>query len=266
MNNFKEYAKNIFSDLKNQKRIIHCLTNPISINDMANVILSLNASPFMADNPMESKEITSGSSSLLINIGNISVDRSKSMKESIEMANEISIPVILDAVGVGASKYRNDFVNELLSRGRVSLIKGNYSEIESINKNKINSKSVDSRAKDLSEAIINSENVARRYSCMVLSTGEIDVITDGENSYILSNGVERLAKVTGTGCIVGAICAVFLSVRVDLRSVILASSIMNIAGELVEEEAMASFRIKLLDEISLMNEEKIMERIKCQKI
>ena len=266
MNNFEDFLKEVLLCLKKEKKLIHCLTNPISINDMANVILSLGASPFMADNSEESQYITENADALLINIGNITSDRIKAIIKSQSAANEKDIPVVLDMVGVGASNLRLNLVKDILENGNVSLIKGNYSEIEALRVNRLTSSSVDAERNDFDRAYDSCRLLSEKYSCMVLATGKQDIAVSEGQSYKLENGVDKLSKVTGTGCIVGAICAVMLSCKVDLRSVIAAVSIMNISGERCKSEGMGSFRVELIDEISLMTAEKIMERIKWEKI
>ena len=112
--------------------LIHCITNPISINQTANAVLALGAKPIMAEHPLEVEEITKTASALLLNTGNISDVRMTSMKISLKAANIKGIPVVLDAVGCACSALRKSFLSELLSEGKFAVIKGNYSEILAI--------------------------------------------------------------------------------------------------------------------------------------
>ena len=109
--------------------LIHCITNPISINQVANTILALGARPVMAEHPAEAEEITSTASSLLLNLGNITDVRMQSMKISLKTANDKGIPVTLDVCGAACSSLRRAYIKELLSKGSLTVIKGNYSEI-----------------------------------------------------------------------------------------------------------------------------------------
>lgn len=266
MDNLQREFDDVFQKLKGDKKTIHCLTNPISMNDMANVILSLNASPFMADNPKEVSQITRNSSALLINLGNISDLRMESMLISLKEANDINIPVVIDLVGVAASKYRLDFAKKLVENFNISVIKGNYSEIESLAKDVLTTNSVDSNNNDVSYISSCAKELSKRYKTCVLATGKTDIVVDNNKLYLLHNGSEKLAKITGTGCILGGIISTILSVKNTIYGVILAISILNISSELIKEAGMGSFKVKLLDEISLIDSDKILRSIKLEEI
>ena len=109
--------------------LIHCITNPISINQCANAILAIGARPIMAEHPSEVREITETSDALMLNLGNITDARMVSMKNALLAAKEKGIPAILDAVGIACSKLRRNYISELLEIGIPTVIKGNYSEI-----------------------------------------------------------------------------------------------------------------------------------------
>lgn len=266
MNKLIKRLEEIFSNLKSTNKTIHCLTNPISINDMANVVLSLSQSPIMADNPRESKYITQNSDSLLINLGNLQDYRMESMINSIKVANENKMPAVLDLVGVSASKMRLDFSKYLLKNFKFDLIKGNYSEIYSLDENIISTSGVDSKDLQISKIKTNCKNLNQNYSSIILASGKKDIILDKNDSYILSNGDERLKKITGTGCILGAISACILAIDISIESVILSTSIENISSENIDQNlGSQSFKIKFLDNISQIDINKIKERIKYEK-
>lgn len=260
-NKFNELLKKMNSC----KNLIHCITNPIAINDMANVILCLNMSPFMADNPKEVEEVTKKADSLLINLGNIQDYRMESMLKSIKVANEENIPICLDLVGISASTYRLDFVLEILNKYHIDVIKGNYSEIKSLYIKNTTTKGVDSKSIDCDECIKFSNELSLKYKNIILATGLDDIISEDGNAIILSNGDVRLSKITGTGCILGGIVASVLSIEKSIDSVMLATSIINISAERVRPDVgLQSFKLSFLDEISLINNEKIMEKLKWQ--
>lgn len=266
MDNLIKTLDQIFNSLESENKTIHCLTNPISINDMANVILSLNQSPIMADNPREVEEITKKSSSLLINLGNIQDYRMKAMKKAVKTANEADIPIVLDLVGVSASKLRLDFVLDLLKDYKFDLIKGNYSEIYSLDEKEISTAGVDSKDLDTGNIIEHSKSLNTKYKSIILASGKKDVIFDENNTFVLSNGDKRLKKITGTGCILGAISASTLAIKRSIYSVILAVSIENISSENIEDNVgMTTFKLEFLDNISLITMEKIKERIRYEK-
>lgn len=266
MNKISENIERIFNRLKNETKTIHCLTNPIAINDMANVILSLNQSPIMADNPKEVKEITKKASSLLINLGNIKDYRMEAMEKSAKVANQVHIPLVLDLVGVSASSLRLDFAIKLLESYQFDLIKGNYSEIYSLQKRKTTTSGVDSNDLDFLEIIETSKNLGKKYGAKILASGKKDIVFGEDQTYLLSNGDPRLKKITGSGCIQGAICASTLAIENSLEALLLGISIENISSETINENlGMASFKLQFLDKISLIDIEEITERIKYEK-
>ncbi len=109
--------------------LIHCITNPISIHDCANIILAAGARPIMAEHPAEVAEITAVASALMLNLGNITDARIESIQRALKEANRRKIPVLLDLVGVTCSSLRREFARKLLTDGRFAVIKGNISEI-----------------------------------------------------------------------------------------------------------------------------------------
>ena len=118
--------------LQHSHNLIHCITNPISMNDCANAVLALGAKPIMAQHPMECEQITACSKALALNLGNFDDSRAIAMKKSLHCANENGIPVIVDMVGAGCSDLREAFAEKLLHEGKFSIIKGNLSELKAV--------------------------------------------------------------------------------------------------------------------------------------
>lgn len=255
-----------YGKLKTTTKTIHCITNPISINDMANVILFLNQSPIMADSPREVAEISSKASSLLINLGNLQDYRMDAIRASLSAASKAKIPITLDLVGVSASSLRLDFAKEILSDYKFSLIKGNYSEIYSLEKGHTTTAGVDSKDHDYLDLVERSKILGEKYATKILASGKKDIVHEDSRTYILENGDKRLKKLTGTGCILGGICASTLAIEDSLESVILATSIENISSEEIDPDlGLFSFKTGFLDKISLLTIEIIKERIKYER-
>lgn len=244
--------------------LIHCITNPISINQCANAILALSAKPIMAEHPCEVREITASSDALLLNLGNITDVRIKSMKKSAKTANKAGIPVVIDAVGTACSRLRRKFAHKLISKYNVDIIKGNYSEIYALYNDFYTGVGVDGDENlNCSKVAEISKMLAQKYRCVILASGKIDIITDGESVYFLHNGTPQMSQVTGMGCMLGAICTVF-SARCDaFLSAILACAVMTICAERVSSPN-GSFTAKLIDEISMFKSEYLKE-IKLEK-
>ena len=234
--------------------LIHCITNPISINQCANVILSTGAKPIMAEHPQEVKGITKNADALMLNIGNITDDRMKAMPISLRAATTKNIPVVLDVVGVACSSLRKSFVKKLLKVAIPTVIKGNYSEIYSMYNEEYQSSGVDA---DSSVSEENAEKAAihlsRKYNTIILATGKKDIATDGKRLVYINNGTAQLSFVTGTGCMLGALCASLLTLENSLDSVIYACALLGISGELSETVlGNASFVQNLMDKISVL--------------
>lgn len=244
--------------------LIHCITNPISINQCANVIIALSAKPIMAEHPDEVCQITASSKALLINLGNITDVRIKSMKKSAKTANKAGIPVVLDAVGVACSRLRRKFAHKLISKYNIDIVKGNYSEIYAMYNDDYTVGGVDGDENLNCTRIAEiSKILARKYRCVILASGKTDIITDGESVYFLNNGTPMMSQVTGTGCMLGAVCTVFCADNDALLSAILACTVMSVCAEKVCAEN-GSFTTKLIDEISMFKSEYLKE-IKLEK-
>ncbi len=212
--------------------LIHCITNPISINQTANAVLALGAKPVMAEHPLEVEEITGTASALLLNLGNITDVRMTSMKIALKAANKKGIPVVLDAVGAACSVLRKNYVKELLAEGRFTVIKGNYSEILALSDEGYKDAGVDAKT------CIDEELVRRAVlkitgdtGAIVLATGKTDLIGFEGNITEVTGGTEMLSCVTGTGCMLGAVAAVYLARGNSLKSVADACAFFKKCGE-----------------------------------
>jgi len=212
--------------------LIHCITNPISINQTANAVLALGAKPIMAEHPLEVEEITKTASALLFNTGNISDVRMASMKISLKVANSKNIPVVLDAVGCACSALRKNFVSELFSEGKFAVIKGNYSEILAIGNDAYKDIGVDAKTgineDDVKRAIL---KISSDTNAIVLATGKVDFIGFDGSVTEVSGGSKMLSSVTGTGCILGAVIATYLARENTLESVVDACKFFKQCGE-----------------------------------
>ena len=274
--------------------LIHCITNPISMMQCANAVLALGAKPMMAEHPQEVAEITATASALLLNLGNISDVRMESMRISFGVAMEKGIPVVIDAVGVSCSKLRREFVEELLrdyTTGLESereqktnqsflLLKGNYSEILALRDLGYTSKGVDAEQGLAIENVIDAaKTLANQHSCLVLASGEADVITDGKEIALVHNGHPTMSSITGTGCMQGGICATYLAREASMDSVVDACACLGIAGEVAVDRLSSnadvgelgrygcgSYLIALLDALSLMDDKTVQTRKRIQTL
>ena len=253
--------------------LIHCITNPISMMQCANTVLGLGARPIMAEHPLEVQEITRSADALLLNLGNISDSRMEAMESSFAVAVDKNIPVVIDAVGVACSELRRKFILRLLKKRGANtflVIKGNYSEIMALFDENYRAEGVDAKAGISTDEILNASRVlSDKYGAVILASGSTDVVVQSDKALYVKNGCPELSRITGTGCMLGAICATLLSEKRDLETVAGACAVLGIAGEMAVEMmnqniGAGTFLIRLLDSISLMTDELLEERKKIE--
>ncbi|MDO4731136.1 MAG: hydroxyethylthiazole kinase [Clostridia bacterium] len=253
--------------------LIHCITNPISINECANTILALDARPIMAEHPREVEQITKTADSLMLNLGNITDVRMNSILISAKTAKQCNIPIVLDAVGISCSTLRRNFINDILNTTVPAVIKGNYSEINSLYNDKYTAFGVDADITlDIKQLSKISLQLAKKYDTIILASGKTDIMTDGKRLVYIKNGCKQLSKVTGTGCMLGAVCAAFVSQQKNIDSVIAACAVLGICGEISQtKKGNASFILNLIDNISILKDSYVdkyidMEEVDIEKI
>ncbi len=239
--------------------IIHCITNLVTINDCANALLAVGASPIMADAPEESDAITAHASALVLNIGQLSPRKLDAMLRSGEQANHMGIPVILDPVGVGASPFRTNAVRQILEYISIAILRCNRSEAACIYGLPIQKAGIDSNdTLSISDSESLAHALANRFSCTIAITGETDLIADTEHLYHLHSGHEMLSRVTGMGCVSSALCGAYAAVCKDsVTAAIAALGMIGTAGVLAFEQAgsagTGSFHIAVLDALSKLD-------------
>ena len=243
-------------------------TNEVTINDCANITLALGASPLMSYSDEEVEEIVSVASSVVINIGTMNSSRLELFVRAGKAANKFNKPVVLDPVGVFATKTRINFVNKLLNEIKFDVIKGNVAEIKFIG-------GLDDDGEDISEVI---KKVAKKLECIVVATGKVDFISDGNDVIKIFNGTPKLKSVTGTGCMTGSLIGSYLGTYDKLVSlgqtdnlkkieaVAMGILTMGLSGELADKNdiAIGSFREELMNNVYKMNSKKLKEYGRCE--
>ncbi|WP_343009261.1 hydroxyethylthiazole kinase [Clostridium celatum] len=247
-------------------------TNEVTINDCANVTLALGASPLMSYSDEEVQEIVSVANSIVINIGTMNSSRLNLFVEAGKTANKFNKPVILDPVGVFATKTRSDFTNKLLNEIKFDVVKGNISEIKFIGGLDVRGKGVDSfdDDEDNSEVV---KRVANKLGSIIVATGKVDYISDGESVIKIKNGTVKLKNITGTGCMTGSLIGSYLGAYdtlvnskekitiSKLEAVAMGVLTMGVSGELadINNIAIGSFKEKLMNNVYEMNVDKLKE-------
>lgn len=203
--NADSYVKSIRSN----KPLIHCISNIVTANDCANLLLALGASPIMAQAPEEMSEITVLADALVINTGTPDSAKFEAARRAGMAANKKGIPVTLDPVGAGASKWRLESINALLLDVKPSIIRANYGEVCALIGNELKEHGVDSETGTQQKALRVAQLLAKKYSCTVLLSGSDDIITDAEHAEIITGGSELMKQITGAGCMLSCLCAAF---------------------------------------------------------
>lgn len=195
--------------------LVHCITNYVVSNVTANGLLAIGASPVMADELEEVRDMVSIAGGILLNIGTLNARTTESMLAAGKHANELGIPVVLDPVGVGATSYRQRVVQKLLSEVSFDLLRCNRGELAAIAGVSWHARGVDSGEGSGNITEI-AKRVAKQYDCKVIVTGDWDYLTDGEREAVVTGGDIRMTSVTGMGCLLSAICAAALALQGDV--------------------------------------------------
>ncbi|MEH7238783.1 hydroxyethylthiazole kinase [Bacillus sp. JJ1562] len=257
----------IISNVRNNTPLVHNITNYVTVNDVANIVLACGGSPIMADDPKEVEDITSICSALVINIGTLNERTIESMILAGKAANRLGHPVVLDPVGAGASRLRTDTVYRLLKEVQFAVIRGNLSEIKTVHAGSGNTKGVDAAAEDvinegnLDEMVQFAKVVSKQTGAVIAITGAIDIVADTEEAYAIRNGHQMMSKITGTGCMLSSVVAAFCGANPQeiLKSTAAAVSAMGYCGELAHQKVeelnggTSSFRTYLIDSMSKLD-------------
>ena len=252
--------------VREKNPLVHCITNYVTVNDVANAILAVGGSPIMADDIDEVAEIVSIANALVVNIGTLNERTVKSMELAGVTANAKNIPVVLDPVGAGASTLRNKTAEKLLAKIKFAAIRGNLSEIAFCAGKNSETRGVDSNSSDekFSAAEV-AKIVAEKYSCVAIITGAVDIVTDGKNFAQIKNGVPAMKKITGTGCMLSGILGAYLGACEDkFSAAVSAVASIGIAGEISAEKYLklgtGSLRVGIIDALSQIDDEIISAR------
>lgn len=253
---------NLYEAVKNvseKSPLVHSITNYVTVNDCANILLAAKASPVMADDPREAADITKIAGGLNINIGTLNEMTIKSMFLSGEAANAAGIPAVLDAVGAGASPLRTSAAAELIEKVKFSAVKGNISEIKALMGVSAQTKGVDAAEGDSGSADDAAElakSFSKKTGAITVITGKVDIITDGERVFKIYNGAPLMKSVTGTGCMLSALLGAFLAANKEnmLEAAAAAVCMMGICGEkalarMKKEDGNSSYRNYIIDAV-----------------
>lgn len=247
----------LINKVKEVNPLVLHYTNEVTINDCANITLALGASPLMSYSQEEVDEIVSIASAVVINIGTMNSSHLELFIKAGKAANKYNKPVVLDPVGVFATKTRAEFTNRLLNEVRFDVIKGNVAEIKYIGGFDVRGQGVDSfdDGEEVSEII---KKVSKKLGSVVVATGKVDTISDGEKVIKIHNGTSKLKSITGTGCMTASLIGSYLGCNDNkLQGAAMGVLTMALSGELADKEevAIGTFKVKLMDNIYSLRED-----------
>ena len=229
--------------------LVHNITNYVVMNNTANALLSIGASPVMAHAPEETAEMAAIAGALVVNIGTLSPESVEGMSRAMKSARAKGVPIVLDPVGAGATPYRDQVSARLINEVTPDIIRGNGSEIMALDSLGIKSKGVDSTVGS-GDALESARRLSARTGAVVVISGKTDYIVDGEKVFTNDSGTPMMQNVTGLGCTASALCGAFAAVNPDRAEAALGAMIlMGLCGEqaLSESKGPGSFQVAFLD-------------------
>lgn len=252
--------------------LVHNITNYVTVNDVANILLACGASPIMSDEPEDVEDITSICGGLNINIGTLNSRTITSMLLAGKKANQLGHPVVLDPVGAGASRLRTDTAFRLLRDVKFTVIRGNISEIKTLASGAGTTKGVDADVADkvteenLDSAVAFAKAFAAQTGAVIAITGAIDIVADAEKAYCIRNGNAMMSSITGTGCQLSALTAAFVTANPEhpLEAAAAAVCAMGLAGETAHKrltplDGNSTYRNYIIDAIYNMTPDQLEE-------
>lgn len=257
----------IFENVRAKTPLVHSITNYVTVNDCANIILACGGSPIMADDIAEVCDITALCSALVINMGTLNERTIRSMLAAGKKANELGHSVVFDPVGAGASALRNETALHLVKEVRFTVIRGNISEIRFLATGSGNTQGVDAAAADavtdgnIDSVISFAKSLSAATGAVIAITGAADIIADAKKAFVIHNGHPMMSRVTGTGCMLTTVIASYLGANPGqpLEATAAAVAAMGLCGELAYKKLQAidggtgTYRTLLIDAMSKMD-------------
>ncbi len=246
--------------IRERKPLVHQITNYVVMNETANATLAIGALPVMAHALQEVEEMTSAASALVLNIGTLSDEWVEAMLLAGRAANRAGVPVVLDPVGAGATRYRTEVSRRLLEELEVAVVRGNSAEVATLAGRAAEIRGVEALGAGGPEL---AREAARALGCVAAVTGPVDHVSDGETVNAVANGHELLGTVTGTGCMATALTGCFLAVQPDpLAAATGALVAFGAAGEDAAQEAKGpgTFHAALYDALYALDPETLDSR------
>lgn len=272
--------KRIVSNVRSSVPLVHFITNYVTVNDVANMMLACGGSPIMSDEIEDVEDITSICNATVLNIGTLNKNTIAAMTAAGKKANELGHPVILDPVGAGASRLRTETTFQLLRDVKFAVIRGNISEIKTVYSGSGSTRGVDADIADavtednLAETAAFAKELSKSTGAVIAITGAIDVVADSERAFAIRNGEAMMAKITGTGCMLNGVIAGYLAANREnaLDAAVAAVAAEGLCGEMAAAKVRAegsgtlSLRNYLIDAMSNLDGETLEQGAKVEEI
>lgn len=284
MQNIAELASTL-DQTRCQNPLVHCITNYVTVNDCANIILAAGGSPIMADDIREAEQIAGLCSALVLNIGTLNARTTGGHAGCGKTANALGRPVVLDPVGAGASDLRNETLQRLLQEVRFAAIKGNSSEIGFLADGMGSARGVDAtagslaREDNLAAKVRQARELSKRCGAVIVISGPIDILADSRQAWAVRNGNPLMAWITGSGCMTAAVMGCCLGARPKetsaedaLRACLCAVCALGVCGELAAErmacggnQGTGTYRMLLMDAMSALDGKTLAARARVEQ-
>lgn len=251
---------------------MHNITNYVTVNDVANILLACGGSPIMSDDIDDAPEITAICGGLNINIGTLNHRTIPAMFAAGKKARELGHKILLDPVGAGASKLRTETAVKLMEEVGFDVIRGNISEIKTLATGSGTTKGVDADVADavteesLDKAVAFAKAFAKESGSIVAITGAIDLVADADTCYVIRNGRAEMGLITGTGCQLSGMMTAFLTANPghELQAAAAAVCAMGLAGEIgwanmQSGDGNSTYRNRIIDAVYNMDGEQLAE-------
>lgn len=277
---FRERSRMLGECLENVRQkspLVHCITNYVTVNDVANVLLACGGSPIMADDPDDAAEIQRICGGLYMNIGTLNHRSVEGMRAAGREAVRLHHVLLLDPVGTGASAFRTETAGSLLNDFPLNAVRGNASELKALAGESARTKGVDASEADtvtennLLPMIRFLKNFANAAKVIAAMTGSIDLVTDGERCFVIRNGRPEMSRITGCGCQLSGLMTAYLIANPEHQLEAAAASVclMGLAGEIgwsrmQEGDGNSTYRNRIIDAVYNMDADTLEKRAKFE--
>lgn len=265
-----------FEEVRSKKPLVHCITNYVTVNDVANIVVSSGATVLMADAPEEMEEVVGIAQGLNINTGTPCERTFKAMEIAGKQARKQGSIILLDPVGCGVSEFRTKNIKNIVKTVQPHLIRANATEIESLLENAKNTTGVDAKEEagldekhSMLKKIDQAKRLAKQTGAVIISSGKVDLLTDGDAVVLLGNGTAKMSKIVGTGCQLSALITAFAAANPKelLKAACAAVVCMGLAGEKAEKDLKITtnyiaMKMNMFDQISSMSTSALDEEVK----